>query len=227
MTTTEQSTEDTEIRPMTRESFTAAVEAAVASVVTEQLGSDVAARSEFNDIVLKAGADVAWAEITRLQGQLDDAVSLVQRCAGSPDVPSHAAVIGELGKEIETHRAGARANAVEVEELRELRLSVAGIFGISHLDSGLDSREITVKAQQIAAELGDANLAKDDARAARNQLADGLTEILASIEHVPCLYYACPGPVKPSPEPRCSGCEARVALKDLLDSVTTAPASQS
>lgn len=44
--------------------------------------------------------DAVMAIIDELRTQRDDAVALVQRCAGSRDWPSHAAVIGELVREI-------------------------------------------------------------------------------------------------------------------------------
>lgn len=44
--------------------------------------------------------DAVMAIVEEVREQRDDAVALVQRCAGSSDWPSHAAVIGELVREI-------------------------------------------------------------------------------------------------------------------------------
>ncbi|MFD5089391.1 hypothetical protein ACFWMR_02230 [Amycolatopsis thailandensis] len=95
--------------------------------------------------------------------------------------------------------------ATELDQLRELRLMVSQLLGISQQPDGLTSSRIATVLSEMVVMAGHYSMAAEQ----RDNLAAGATRVQQQIEHLPCLSPRCP-------EVLCSPCSAKKSLHELL-----------
>lgn len=101
----------------------------------------------------------------------------------------------------------------ELAELRVLRDDVARLLGIGPDGRGRIERCSILASLTRCVSIGGV---AGDRTWDLKELRDGVARALAEIDDMPCLHGECPGPVEPSPKPRCSLCHTRMALRGLL-----------
>ncbi|MGW4488417.1 hypothetical protein ACWEOE_31800 [Amycolatopsis sp. NPDC004368] len=101
----------------------------------------------------------------------------------------------------------------DLAEVRTLRDDVARLLGIGPGGDGTIHRLDVVAALTRCVALG---TVAGERTWELGELRREVARILGEIDDMPCLHSECPGPVEPSPKPRCSLCHTRMALRTLL-----------